>query len=399
MADKVDNLLAALRGEAPPEPQPAPAAAFVDSGAGAAAEQVTAVLGEKFAALEQKLDDMASAQKPAEPEGPPPPQAPTELTLWLQTRIELMEKKLEMAQHEALRANILLREREQAQRKAQREVEDLFISIREQKRSASFDRELREHYSAAQARVRDLEERLTLAQLRMVPAEDVLLQMATDEGRNLLEEQLRVQLAKAGKAAAPAAPESEPSVLPPAPPAPESVELPADPAAPPAPPTPEMLSQASTDPAPPAPAARPPEADVVGQRTAALLGRILDLEHRLDESERLRRKDIDERVRREEDILNAMKQTRRQWQKSGGPDVLVEAALETMVDSLKERDKLQEEMSNIVAALQDEPPDSQKRPQLRARLSECQERMTGMQDKLDKQLALVQAWIERNKGD
>lgn len=388
MADKVENLLAALRGEAPPEPQPA--SAFVDSGAGAAAaEKVTAVLSEKFTALETKLDEMASAQKPAEPEGPPPPQAPTELTLWLQTRIELMEKKLEMAQHEALRANILLREREQAQRKAQREVEDLFISIREQKRSASFDRELREHYSAAQARVRDLEERLTLAQLRMVPAEDVLLQMATDEGRNLLEEQLRAQLAKAGGSTAPAAPESEPGVLSPAPPAPGT----------PTPPTPEMLSQASTDPAPPAPAARPPEADIVGQRTAALLGRILDLEHRLDESERLRRKDIDERVRREEDILNAMKQTRRQWRKSGGPDVLVEAALETMVDSLKERDNLQEEMSNIVAALQDEPPDSQKRPQLQTRLTGCQERMTGIQDKLDKQLALVQAWIERSKGD
>ncbi len=379
MADKVDNLLAALRGEAPSEPEASPAAAFTEPGAGAAAtEQVTAVLGEKFAALERKLEEISAAQKPAEPEGPPPPQAPTELTLWMQTRIELMEKKLEMAQHEALRANILLREREQAQRKAQREVEDLFISIREQKRSASFDRELREHYSAAQARVKDLEERLTLAQLRMVPAEDVLLQMATDAGRAALEEQLKAQLLKSGESA---------------PPSPGTMESP-EPSGPPAPPTPEILAQTS-----PAPAAQPPEADIVGRRTAALLGRILDLEHRLDESERLRRKDIDERVKREEDILSAMKQTRRQWQKSGGPDVLVEAALETMVDSIKERDEIQREMSNIVGALQDESPDSQKRPQLQERLAECQERMTGVQEKLDKQMALVQAWIARSKGD
>ena len=89
---------------------------------------------------------------PPEPPPPEPPQAPTELTLFLQTKMELLEKKLELAQQESLRSNLLLREREQAQRKAQTEVEDLFRSIREQQRAANYDKVLGRQLSSSQLR-------------------------------------------------------------------------------------------------------------------------------------------------------------------------------------------------------------------------------------------------------
>ena len=129
-----------------------------------------------------------------------------------------------------------------------------------------------------------------------------------------------------------------------------------------------------------------------------LLGRIADLEHRLEESEKARESEAESRRRWETDMLESLKVTRRQWQKAGGPELLVESALETLVDSMKERDALQLKMSKLVAALQDEPPDSDRTPGYRARLAMNQKKMADLQDKIDKQLALVQAWVERSKG-
>lgn len=414
MAEKVEHLLAVLRGEvaaAPPEPEPEAEAAApaVEAGPSASSEEVAA-LQDRIGELERRLEELAAAPPmeapPAEapegelpppegeltpeglPEGegempppmepmPEPPAAPTELSMFLQTRMELMEKKLELAQQEALRANLLLREREDAQRKAQTEVEDLFRNIREQQRAATWDRALRDKYSSAEVTIRQLQERLALAELRMIPAEDVLKHLESEEGRAELERRLRVQAAKLEAKAAQPSPE----------PAAGPVK--------PAPPPPEMAGAAPAPGVPAGPTAVDPPPGL--ESLAAVMGRVADLERRLEESEKLRLREAEKRQLWENDILCALKQTRRTWEKSGGPDLLVEAALESMVDSIKERDELHEEMSGIMAAVQDEPPDSEKAPELRARLAACRRRIEELQGKLGKEMAVVQAWIERNK--
>ena len=78
--------------------------------------------------------------------------------------------------------------------------------------------------------------------------------------------------------------------------------------------------------------------------------------------------------------------------------MLVEAALETMTDSLQARDALQSKMNALVAKISDEPPDSTETASLRAGLAECRSRMEALQDKLGKQMAIVQAWVQRSKG-
>ncbi|MFA5140152.1 MAG: hypothetical protein WC728_13050 [Elusimicrobiota bacterium] len=369
MANKVENLLAVLRGETPPEEVPqaeAPAPAPAAQGA-AVSEGELAQLKDKIAELEQKLEGMAApppmemAAPPPLEEQPEPPQPPTELAVFLQTKVQLMEKRLELAQQEALRANILLREREEAQRKAQKEVEDLFRSIRESQRAATWDRALHGQYAQTQSQVQDLQLRLQTAQLKMLPAEEVLRFMQTEEGRVELEKRIKAQLEA------------------PIPPAPPQIGL--EKTEPPA-----MKGPLGLEP--------PPGLETLSVLTA----RIADLEHQLEESEAARRKEAEQRRRWEEDILLALKQTRRQWQKGGGPELLVEASLESMVDCLKERDSVRDAMTKAVDALRDEAPDSPQVPALRARLAECRQKMELLQEKLDKQMALVQAWVERNKG-
>lgn len=403
---KVENLLATLRGE---EPEPEPEAPPPMEGGGAvvsaeAVQEAVAPLEARIAELEQRLaagppapaldeappmeempafgEEVPPAMEAAPPMEPPPqpPAAPTELVLFLQTKMELLEKKLEISQQEALRSNLVLREREQAQHKAQREVEDLFRGIREAQRAQSYDKTLREHYSTALLRVRELEQRLALAQLRMIPAEDVLAQIADDEGRAALAARIREQLEELERKTAPA-PEGAPAA-----PSPERVE--------------DADAEAAADRAkagfpPPVPAAAP-DADL--PQIAVLLGRITDLEHRLEEAQEARRREADARRHWEENILSALKSTRRQWQKAGGPEMLVEAALETMTDSLQARDALQTRMNALIAGISDEPPDSDRTAKLRAELAECRSRMDALQDKLGKQMAIVQAWVQRSKG-
>ncbi|MFH1723820.1 MAG: hypothetical protein ABII00_04265 [Elusimicrobiota bacterium] len=385
---KVDNLLSTLRGETPPE-ETSPEAA-------APSGEALAPLQRQIQELERKIEEMSAPPPleeapiggeeevvaPPERPQPQPPQPPTELALFLQTRMDLLERKLQLAQEEALRANLLLREREAAQRKARGEVEDLFRNIREQQRAASWDRALRDQYSAAQGRIRELESRLSLAELRMIPAEDVLRCMEDEEGRGELERRLREQLGRLeAETEAPSAPEPSMPGVPTSERAPEP--------GPPAPPAPEQI--------PPPPGVPPPETSRIPE-LSIIMGRVADLERLLDEARKERDRERKARRLWEKDILLALNQTRREWQKKGGPELLVEAALESMVDSLKGRDALQVEMSRAVAALRDEPPGSARIPELRARLAECQKRMAELQEKLGKQVALLQAWVERNKG-
>ncbi|MFC1679323.1 hypothetical protein ACFL2T_03850 [Elusimicrobiota bacterium] len=374
---KVDNLLAALRGEAPAEPEPVPALEAPPP-QGAAPVDLSP-LEQRIQELERRLAEQAAAppamEEPLEPPPPEPPQAPTELSMFLHTRMELLEKKLELAQQEALRSSLLLREREEAQRKAQGEVEDLFRNIREQQRSASYDRVLRQQLSSSQIRIREMEAKLSLAELRMIPAEDVVRHLETEEGRLELARRIREQLTRL---------ESEVGD-------PGAAEKPL-------PPGPELIAGAEGRGAPgePGPAARTPGATF--PELSVVLGRVADLERRLEGAQKERDKEREARRHWEENILTAFQQTRGQWQKGGGPELLVEATLETLVDSIRQRDALQEETSKALNALRDEPPDSDQTPLLRASLAECQKRMECLQEKIDKQMAIVQAWVQRNKG-
>jgi hypothetical protein len=324
----------------------------------------------KIAELEEKMGQMSAPppmEMPAEPppeevppslppEPPPtPPAAPTELTMFMQTRMELLERKLDLAQQEALRSGLLLREREEAQRKAQGEVEDLFRSMREAQRAASYDKTVREHATAAEARAKELEARLAMAELRMVPAEDVLRFVETEEGRAELVKRLGEQVSRAAAAG-------------PTPAAPTAASLP--------------------------PAGGP----VPFETLAVVLGRVSDLEKRLADSERERVRQAEERKRWEGQIAASMSTAASRFARAGGPDLLVEAALEAVVESVRRRDALQMELSAAVSALQDEPPGSEKGAELRGKLALAHKEMAELQTDIDKQLALVRAWVQRETG-
>lgn len=341
-------------------------------GAGSVPSAEFEALKAKIAELEEKMGQMSAPppmEMPAEPppeevppslppEPPPtPPSAPTELTLFMQTRMELLERKLDLAQQDALRSGLLLREREEAQRKAQGEVEDLFRSMREAQRAASYDKTVREHATAAEARAKELEARLAMAELRMVPAEDVLRFVETEEGRAELVKRIGEQMSRAADAG--------PG---PAPAAPNAASLP--------------------------PAGGP----VPFETLAVVLGRVSDLEKRLADSERERVRQAEERKRWEGQIAASMSTAASRFARAGGPDLLVEAALEAVVESVRRRDALQMELSAAVSALQDEPPGSEKGAELRGKLALAHKAMAELQTDIDKQLALVRAWVQRETG-
>ena len=352
MAEKVDFLLAALRGQPPP------------SEGQAAAEEQMAPLRSKIEELERKLSEMAA---PKVEEGAAadlePPKPPTELVLFLQTRMDLLERRLEMAQQEALRANLVLREREEAQKKAQGEVEELFRSIREQERAARFDRKLREGYSATQSRVEELQARLAMAQLRMVPAEDVLSCLSREEGLAELRERIQTQLSSASS---PHPPEAEAAPVP--------------------------------SPEPSQPSRGAPDKDAELPALSVVMARMADLELRLEEAQKARQKEREGRLLWENNILSALRQSSSRWQQGGGAGLLVEATLESMVDLIQKRDGFAAETAKILDQLAQEPPGSEQTPLLRARLAELQKAAEDVQPELDKKLAIINAWIERDKG-
>lgn len=366
MAEKVDFLLASLRGQSPPE-APAPEAAFTPS---PAAEDALVSMRGKIEELERKLQELASPPAPAEGEeaAPQPPQAPTELALFLHTRVELLEKRLELAQQEALRANLILREREDAQRKAQTEVEDLFRGIREQERAARFDRRLREDHSTVRGKVEELEARLAMAQLRMIPASEVLAFLEKEEGIEQLKERLKEQLSRIENAAPLEAP------------VPEAEERPR-----------------RAGPLPGDPGPTRPRASLEIPGLSIVIGRMADLERRLDDAEKARERERQGRLLWENNILHALREAPERWKRAGGPELLVEASLESLVESLKKRDEIDREMTGTLEALRAEPPGSEQEPLLRAKLARLRKAMEDLQPEFDKKLAVVNAWLEKNK--
>jgi hypothetical protein len=131
---------------------------------------------------------------------------------------------------------------------------------------------------------------------------------------------------------------------------------------------------------------------------ATVLGRVSDLEKRLAESERERVRQAEDRKRWEGQIAASMSTAASRFARGGGPELLVEAALEAVVESVRRRDALQVELSAAVSALQDEPPGSDRGAELRGKLALAHKEMASLQADIDKQLALVRAWVQRETG-
>jgi tetrahydromethanopterin S-methyltransferase subunit G len=149
---KAASFLASLRGGA------RGAVGGGAAGGGPPPEELVRPLQRRVDELEKRVQDVLKAA--AGPEEGEAPRAPTELMMYIHARTELLERKLQEAQAEALRANLLLHERETAQRQAQKEVEELFRTIKEHERSARYDAALRDQLCAAQQRLAELEQKV-----------------------------------------------------------------------------------------------------------------------------------------------------------------------------------------------------------------------------------------------
>lgn len=75
-------------------------------------------------------------------------------------RIAALEKQLKETQEKAIASMLVLREREEAQKNAQRESEAMLKSMAAQRRAEEFDRQLRDQLSNQRRRIDDLETRL-----------------------------------------------------------------------------------------------------------------------------------------------------------------------------------------------------------------------------------------------
>ncbi len=161
--------------------------------------------------LEKKLQEVLKASAP--PDEGEPPRPPTELMMYIHARTELLERKLQEAQSEALRANILLHEREQAQREAQKEVEQLFRSMREQTSAVRYDAGLRDQIGAAHKRMEELEHKLREQELRAMPIEAVAKALRDTDQMELLRQEVADRVRRIQESSAEGAPP-----LPPLPP-------------------------------------------------------------------------------------------------------------------------------------------------------------------------------------
>lgn len=290
-----------------------------------------------------------------EPHQPPAP--PTELMLYLQQRMSALEDKLAAAQEEAIRANLMLREREEAQRRAQGEVEELFRSIRESARASQWDARLREELKTAQDRLHELERRLSGA----IPADELLRLWNDAEGRAELERRIKekaeaVKLVKEAEARWEGAPAG-------------------------------ISSQAL----PPVPPSEYTDAKTI----AVLMGRLADLEGRLEAAERERDQEKARRLLWEKEIMKDVVKDAKRFEASGDSKLVVEAALENAAHCIRDRDALADELGALLRRIENEPADSSALPDLRFKLGEAQARMTQLQDALAKHTALVQVWLGR----
>lgn len=304
--------------------------------------------------LEKRLAEVIKAT--GGPEDGEAPKAPSELMMYIHTRMELLERKLQEAQAEALRANLLLHEREEAQRRAQKEVEDLFRTIKEQQRAARFDSSLREQVSGAQKRMEQLETQLAEAQLKMMPIEDVQRALAHADDKEALRNEVEERVKKFRE------------------------------------------SQASAEPAGPSGAPKESVHDIASDTGTVLMltARLADLEHALGEAHRERDEERSRRAQWEREIVASFSQSNERWKKSGGVEITVQAALETMALALKERDAAEAELKDALEQAQSQPPGSPADPVLRARITAAQDRLDRLQATLQQQLAVVQAWTAQN---
>ncbi|MFA6092349.1 MAG: hypothetical protein WCU88_11325 [Elusimicrobiota bacterium] len=367
MREKVEELLASLRGG------PAPAAAAQASVSAVPMEEVLH-LREKVAELEARLGEPPAppAAQPAVQEvlpedgGPAAPRPPSEMALYMHTKVELLEKRLEQAQQEAIRSGEALREREEVHHKARREVEGFFKTLREQQHSEAFDRQLREQFLRMQKHAQDLEARLSEAQLRMLPAEEILSWLEKENGSEELKK--RVQDRLSGASAPPVPPAAS---VPPCPPPMQHPFL--------------MQSPARH------------EQDL--NQFSGILGRLADLETRLEDADKERAAQTQKRLAWESGVLEAFKQSAGRWFRAGGPELLVESALETLVDTLQKREELTRGMDETLKLLRQEPPDSPQSGALRQRLAQQRRMIDQLQEDIDKRLAVVNAWVDRSRGE
>lgn len=330
------------------------------------AQETIRPLQRRIDELEKKLQEVLKATAP--PEEGEPPRPPTELMMYIHARTELLERKLQEAQAEALRANLLLNEREQAQRQAQKEVEQLFRSIQEQTRAARYDAGLRDQVGSAQKRVSDLEAKLKEAELRAMPVEAVAKALRDTETMEVLRREVaeRVSRIQAQAASAPA-PETG-AAMPPLPPL--------------------------------APTGAATQAHDIASDTGTVLmltAKIADLERALEEASRERDEERRRRAEWERDIVANFSQANERWTRGGGAELAVEAALETMALALKDRDLAEAELKDALDQAQSQPPGAESDPVLRSRITAAQERLARLQETLQKQLNLVQAWIAQSR--
>jgi hypothetical protein len=225
-------------------------------------------LGSRIDALEKGL-----AERP-ETESPRPP---GDLALYFQARLELLEQRLLLSQQEAARANTSLKEREEAQQKARLEVERFFESMSAREKAGN----------------EELRARLAMAEIRLLPADEVLACLRREGVSEALLERLRSNF-------------------------------------------PALRGEASPAPRPPA---------------------------------------FEER----------------------GPRRLVEASLAAITEGLGKRDALVREMKACREALGVEPPGSDEELRLRERMHDLERDVNIIQAGLDKDMALVAAWVEREK--
>lgn len=148
---------------------------------GGSVEEAVASLRRRIQELDKKLKEKG---KPSVPPASPGPVSQaqaggpaSELTRFLESKVRELEKKLQETQEKALSSSILFREREEAQKKAQKEMEDFLKTVREGQRQAELDRHIQEQLKTSQSRIQDLEEKL-LEQSRHAVAEETFLKVS-----------------------------------------------------------------------------------------------------------------------------------------------------------------------------------------------------------------------------
>ncbi|MFH1619424.1 MAG: hypothetical protein ABIG11_05915 [bacterium] len=142
---KEDSIFSALKPQ-PPAPPPAPA-------------EASRTLKAKIEEPGNKLKKVQEIKEWEEKQARNPPSSPesSEMTGFLKAKVEDLEKKLFNLQEKALASAMELKSREEAQREARRESEDMLRTIRANQHSAEFDRYLREHMGRLEDRLKELE--------------------------------------------------------------------------------------------------------------------------------------------------------------------------------------------------------------------------------------------------